>query len=126
MKKLLISFLLLTAIIGCVSTRVTMLDKSTKYESVAPNDVKVFLTENEIKGDYKVIALIKAEGDADFTDEKDMVDAIIKKAAEIGANGIIIGKLENPSLLESVAAYATETEYLLSRNGQAVAVRVTE
>ena len=115
-----VSFLLffLTA---CIRTQLTRLSDSS-YSAIDPEEVRVYLTEDDVKGEYDKIGLIHAQGTASWTNEQQMIEAARKKAASIGANGIILGNINEPSSGAKVAAkiFGTYT----TRRGEVVAIYV--
>lgn len=123
--KILFCFLSLCLIstIGCVTTQYTTLSKQT-YEPVPSEDVVVYLTEKDIKGDYEKIGLIHMQGESSWTNENQMITAARKKAAKMGANGIILGNVQEPSSGAKVAAAVLGVP--TTRRGEVVAVRVFE
>jgi hypothetical protein len=90
------------SIVGCVSARETMLTKQHLPE-LRREDVQVYLTEADIKQPYDKVALIHLSGDSGWTDEQGMYDAAKKKAAQIGANGIVLSEIHEPSAGSKVA-----------------------
>lgn len=116
-----VSFFLLLAIVGCVHTQYTKLSRQA-YDPISPEDVIVYLTAADIKGEYEKIGLIHMQGEASWTNENKMIAAARKKAASMGANGIIMGQVQEPSSGSKVAAaiFGVPT----TRRGEVVAVRV--
>lgn len=95
----LLSVLVMT---GCISTSVTPLT-GRSYPSLQPDDVVIYLHESDIPADYDKIALIYARGDYTMTDEARMFKAVRKKAAKLGANGVILQDVREPSTGAKVA-----------------------
>lgn len=116
-------FLSLILITGCVSTQYTKLS-TRSYDSVHPDDVVIYLTEGDIKGDYQKIGLIHMQGESSWTNENQMIAAARKKAAKMGANGIILGNVQEPSSGAKVAAAFLGVP--TKRRGEVVAVRVLD
>ena len=129
MRKLISFFVLAIALSSCVSTQVTML-RQAEYKAVDPEQVQVFLSEEDVKVPFEKIALIHADADANVTKQHKMISAMKKKAAEIGAHAIIIGEIDEPSAVARVASqalFATKDVFTrLERTGQAVAIRFIE
>jgi hypothetical protein len=121
MRQLFFLLGLAIALSGCVSTQVTMLE-SVKYAPTLPDSVRIFLTENDVGAPFKKIALIHMQGEASLTTESKMIAAAKKKAAKIGANGIILGKIKEPSTGEKIvgAVFGTTTE----RRGEVTAILI--
>ncbi len=129
MRKLIPFFILAIAFSSCISTKVTML-RQAEYEAVDPEQVQVFLSKEDVKVPFEKIALIHADADANFTKQHKMISAMKKKAAEIGAHAIIIGEIDEPSVVARVASQAIlatqDVLTRLERTGQAVAIRFIE
>ena len=119
-------FLALFALIlgGCTSTNSVLLGGTGTYPELAPHDVRVFLREADVPGEYERIALVTAKSDAGWTDEADLIRAMRKRAARLGANGIIVGEVRDPTTLERVAEVLTD--YEAQRRGRAVAIRLLD
>ena len=113
------AFLLLLT--GCVQTQATMLAPSN-YAPTNPDEVVLYLSEDDIDGDYEKIAIIHAQGDAQWTRESKMLKAARKRAAEIGANGILIDDIKEPSAAAQIAGEVLGTGS--TRRGKIIAIRV--
>lgn len=110
---------------GCVQTSYTKLGRED-YPEVPYEDVVVYLHEDDVEGDFVEVAILHGEADASFfAGGKDkLVRAMKRKAAKIGANGILFEPIEEPSTGEKVAAEVlggTPTRY-----ASMVAIRVFE
>jgi hypothetical protein len=119
----LVQLLLLASLGACVQTQVTMLGSKT-YAPVVATDVRVFTSEDEIEGRYERVALIHAQGESSWTNEAQMIEAARRKAASIGANGIVLGEVKEPSAGAQVAAAVFGVG--ATRRGQILAVRLAE
>jgi len=117
------SIVFLIILTSCVHTQVTKLSNTT-YPSVDPEEVVVYLTPNDIKDYYEKIGIIHAQGESSWTNEQQMIKAAKKKAASIGANGIILGEMNEPSAGAKVAGaiFGTGT----TRRSHAIAIYVYE
>ncbi len=80
----------------------------------------VYTTPDRVKNDYIEIALLNSKGDASMTTESAMIISQQKKAAEVGANGLILGGINEPGAGAKVAASILGTT--AERKGKAVAV----
>lgn len=108
---------------GCVSTNATMLGSATAVRpKLAPTEVRIYRTADQVKSKYEEVALINAAGQAGSTNEAKMLDAMRKKAAEVGANGLILDAISEPSAGAKIAGalFGTGAE----RKGKAVAIFV--
>lgn len=96
---LLLAFAVLS---GCISTQATVLDPETRPE-IAADSVRVYRTAESIKCEYAEVAIIHAQGGANFTNENQMINAAKKKAGKVGANGVVLGNINEPSAGAKVA-----------------------
>ncbi|MBI3097301.1 MAG: hypothetical protein HYY93_03515 [Planctomycetes bacterium] len=106
---------------GCVGAQVTRLGPGRAYAPVHVSEVQVFLADEDVPGPFEKLALIRLKADADWTDENDMVDKAKEEAAEMGANGIILGRTEDPGAVDRIAARIFKTPK--NRKGEIVAIR---
>ena len=72
--------------------------------------------------DYVRVAIIEATGSGEWTNQSEMLEAIRRKAGELGGNGVILPRVDEPSAGAKVAAAFLGTG--TQRKGNAVAVRV--
>lgn len=107
---------------ACTSTGAVMLGGTGAYPELAPTEVRVFLREDDVPGDYERIALVTARSDATWADEADLVRAMRRRAAKLGANAIVLGEIRDPTTLERVAEVLTD--YHPQRRGRALAIRL--
>lgn len=89
--------LLAVAILACVHTNAAVLDPSLKLEPVCPDGVQVFTDTSKVGKPYREVALLNSKGDNNMTTESGMINSQRKKAAKLGANGIILGFMKDPS-----------------------------
>lgn len=109
---------------GCVQTQATMLGPKGQYPPVAPDQVQVFLDEDDAPATCTKIALINAQGESSFTNEAKMIEASRKKAGQVGANAVILAKINEPSAGAKIAGAFLGTGS--QRRGQLVALRCPE
>ena len=123
MRKLGLGLLCL-AITGCITTHATLVDPTaTRYARVPPDSVRIFTDQSELDTlDFVRIAIIEASGSGEFTNQSEMLQAMRTKAGELGGNGVLLPRIEEPSAGAKVAAaiFGTGTQ----RKGNVVAVRV--
>ncbi|HEX6373194.1 MAG TPA: hypothetical protein VF006_29995 [Longimicrobium sp.] len=122
--RALLSVLLALLLGGCTTTGAVLLDGAGPYPELDPYEVRVFLHEDDVPGEYERIALVTARSDASWADETDLIRAMRKRAARLGANGLIVGEVRDPTTLERVAEVLTE--YEAQRRGRAVAIRLLD
>jgi hypothetical protein len=123
MRKLGLGLLCL-AITGCITTHATLVDPTaTRYPRVPPDSVRIFTDQSELDTlDFIRIAIIEASGSGEWTNQSEMLQAMRTKAGELGGNGVVLPRIEEPSAGAKVAAaiFGTGTQ----RKGNVVAVRV--
>lgn len=87
---------------GCVSSSVARLDGDQRAR-VPPSEVTVYLEEDDIPAPYEKQAVIDLSGAHGWTDTADLYEEAREEAAEIGANGVLVEKVEEAGVLERVA-----------------------
>ena len=109
---------------GCVTTRYTLVNPSAeRYSAVSPDSVVILTTEAELDTlEYARVAIIEATGSGEYTNQTDMLNAMRKRAGEIGANAILLPQINEPGAGAKVAAalFGTGTQ----RKGNVVALRI--
>jgi hypothetical protein len=123
-RAALLSLIAAILLAACTTTSAVLLGGSGTYPELNPAEVRVFLRERDVPTEYERIALVTAKSDAGWTDETDLIRAMRKRAAKLGANAIIIGDISDPTTLERVAEVLTD--YEPQRRGRAVAIRLAE
>jgi len=122
--RALLAVVLAFAVAGCVQTKPTLINPSAeRYEPVLPENVWIVTAEEELDTlNYVRIAIIEATGSGEYTDQSGMLDAIRKKAGELGANAVLMPQINEPGAGAKVAAalFGTGTQ----RKGNAIAIRV--
>lgn len=83
--------------VGCVSTNAAVLDPTVKYQKICPDGVQIFTSAQRVTSAYREVALLHSKGESGWTDERMMAGSQRKKAAELGANGIIVGEIKEPN-----------------------------
>ena len=116
--------LLVTAVLicGCVSTNAALIDPSVQLARTCPSAVKLFTTPERVGHPYREVAVLNAKGESNWSDEGDMIQSMREKAADIGANGIILSKIDEPSALTKVIGEVAKTGS--QRKGNALAIYV--
>ena len=107
---------------GCTSTNAALMDNSVHLATTCPDAVKMYTSPSKVGADYKEVALLNSTGSTGFTSEAGMMKSMRKKAADVGANGIIMGNIDEPGAGAKVAAavFGTSTQ----RKGKSVAIFV--
>ena len=109
------------ALAGCITTSVTPLSGKT-YPPLHADEVTIYLREADIPSEYEKVAIIYAKGDYATTDEAQMLKAVRKKAAKLGANGVLLEEVTEPSTGAKVANHFLGTG--ANRKGELVAIYV--
>ena len=123
MKRTLSAALLVVALAACVRTNATMLGSATAQRpALVPDSVRIYRTAAQVPGKYEEVALLNATGEASWTDENKMMNAMRKKAASLGANAVILDAISEPSAGAKVAGAVFGTG--AQRKGKAIAVWV--
>lgn len=86
---------------------------------VLEEEVRVYRTPEHIGCAYDEVALIHAQGDVAFTNEHRMIKAARRRAAKVGANGVIPGTIEEPGVGALAAALVG---FMPDRLGELLAV----
>ena len=95
---------------------------SSDRSELLPEQVALYRVASQVPGQYEEIALLNSAGDSGFTDEAKMFLSMKKKAAEIGANGVILDAVSEPSAGAKVAAAIFGVS--AQRKGKAIAIYV--
>ena len=121
-----IVFLLAVAIAASacahVSTSVTTLDPSVRLARTCPAGVKLYVAPDRVLQPYREVALLNSTGEVNYSDEGAMFGSMREMAGAIGANGVILGGIDEPNAITKVAADVAKTETV--RKGKAMAIYV--
>jgi len=109
---------------ACVSTKATVLNPTTQLTPICPDGVQVFTTPDKVGKQYTEVALLDSKGDTDLTSESGMINSQRKKAAEVGANGVILGGVKDASTGAKVAQAFLGTS--ANRKGKAIAITIPD
>lgn len=97
MKKVTLIILAVSILftLACMNVSTIPLGNYMKRPQADPDMVEVYLSEKDVPGDYKKIALIYAEETFAFNSIGAMIQMMRIKAARAGANGIILNEINN-------------------------------
>ena len=109
---------------GCVTTNATMLGTASVHRSAITNVamVKLYRTADQVPGKYEENALLHSKGNYASTNEPQMYESMRKKAAEMGANGVVLDAISEPSAGAKVAGAFLGVP--ADRMGKAIAIYV--
>ena len=124
MKKntLVVLIISLAFITSCVSVNATKLGTESYRQPVPAEEVAVYRTADQVPGKYEEIALLNAKGDSTWSSESGMFKQMKKRAGQMGANGIILDAISEPSAGAKIvgAIFGVGAE----RKGKAIAIFV--
>ncbi|WP_310572216.1 hypothetical protein [Gemmatimonas sp.] len=122
MKQLLL-VVLASITMACVSTNATLLNPTPSGRApIAENQVRIFRTAAQVMGKYEEVALLNSTGESNWTNEQKMMESMRKKAASLGANGVILDDIKEAGAGAKVAAAVLGTG--TQRKGRAIAIFV--
>lgn len=113
---------LLIVVAACTSTNAALMDNSVHLARTCADGVRLYSDPTKVGSTYTEVALLNSSGSTGWTTESGMMKSMRKKAADVGANGIIMGQIDEPGAGAKVAAavFGTETQ----RKGKSVAIFV--
>lgn len=106
---------------SCVNTNATLLSNQT-YPKIHPDDVVIYLSEDDVEAEFQKIAILYAEANSNWSSPSKMLKALRKEAAKIGANGILYQSITEPSAEAKIAATLLDAE--AERHAEMIAIRV--
>ena len=107
---------------ACVSTNAALIDPTVHLARTCPSAIRLYTTPDRVGQPYREIAVLNAKGESNWSDEDDMIESMRDKAAEVGANGIILSGIDEPSALTKVIGQVAKTGS--QRKGKALAIYV--
>lgn len=109
---------------ACVSTSAVVLNPQASFAPTCQSAVRLYLSPDKVGFPFTEVAVLEASGIQGHTDS-DMTQSMRKKAAELGANGIILSGFSDPSESEKLASQIrTGLDGFAERKGRALAIRV--
>ena len=109
---------------ACTTTSAVLLGETAPYPETDPHEIRVFLRESDVRGDYERIALVSARSGSSWSDDADLIRAMRRRAARLGATGLIVGDIRDPSTVERIASVLTDYEPQL--RGRGIAIRLLD
>lgn len=106
---------------ACVSVNKSVLAPNPTGRTFSEQQVYVYFEDDEIP-EHTRLAILSAEGDAEVTDESDVIDEMRKEAGKLGANAIVLREITRPGTAERIAGALLEMETI--REARAVAIYV--
>ena len=112
----------MTLAAACVNTSATVLNPSAQYAPICPEGVQLFTSADKVGKEFHEVAVLNSKGDGDWTSEEGMANSQRKKAAKVGANGVVLGDSKDPSTGAKLAKAFFGTS--ANRKGKAVAIYI--
>ena len=116
-----------------VSTNASLMDPTVHLAKTCLAAVKLYTTPDRVEQPYREVALLNSVGQTSYSSEADMIKSMREKAAKVGANGIILDPIDEPSAMAKIVgqvaqigADATGAITMISaeRKGKAMAIYV--
>ncbi len=114
------ALLALLSLTACVSVQTTRLGSGVIHPPVAPDAVAIYRTAAQVGVPYEEVALLDAAGDYNYTNEEKMYAKMREKAGALGANGIVLDSITEPTTGAKVAQVFLGTS--AQRKGKAIAI----
>ncbi len=126
---------LAVAICAChyVSTNASLIDPTVRLAKTCPAAVKLYTVPDRVQQPYREVALLNSVGQTSYSSEGDMIKSMREKAATLGANGIILSGIDEPSAMAKIAGQVAQigadaigqiAQISAERKGSAVAIYV--
>ncbi len=123
------------AICAChyVSTNASLIDPTLRLTKTCPAAVKLYTVPDRVQQPYREVALLNSVGQTSYSSESDMIKSMREKAAKVGANGIILSGIDEPSAMAKLAGQVAQiaadaagqiTQISAERKGRALAIYV--
>jgi hypothetical protein len=124
------------AVAGChyVSTNASLIDPSLRLTKTCPAAVKLYTVPGRVQQPYREVALLNSVGKTSYSSESDMIKSMREKAAAVGANGIILDNINEPSAMAKIAGQVAQigadaagqiAQISAERKGKAMAIYVS-
>jgi hypothetical protein len=110
-------------VVACVSTNAVKIGNPSPHPATLAENVIIYRTATQVPGRYEELALLNSTGSATSTSEAKMFKSMQEKAAELGANAIILDAMSEPSAGAKVAG-AIFGVGGADRKGRAIAIYV--
>jgi hypothetical protein len=119
----LILLVCLPVFVACVKTNAAVLDITQQFTPICPDGVKVFLDTTRVSRPYQEVALLNSSGESGSTSEAGMIKSQRQKAAQLGANAIILGGFQEPKAGTKIIGAVLGTG--AQRKGSAMAIYIS-
>ena len=96
--------ILSASLLSCVSTATTVLNPASKRPPITPDKVVIYTSADKVPGKYEEVALLTSQGDYTVAGDDKFYQSFRQEAAKIGANGVIIAPIEDPTTGQKVGS----------------------
>ena len=110
---------------GCVNVDATRLSANEILPARLASEVTIYTSRESLKQPYREIALLEANGDGETTSERVFYESMRKRAAKLGANGLILEPGLEPGPAVKIAATLLDVQYIRYRHAIAILVDET-
>jgi hypothetical protein len=110
-----------------------LIDPSVALVKTCPAAIKLYTMPDRVQQPYREVALLNSVGKTSYSSESDLIKSMREKAATVGANGIILDSIDEPSAMAKIAGQVAQigadatgmvTEISAERKGRAMAIYV--
>lgn len=109
---------------ACVSTKATAINPANKRLPISPDQVILYTSADKVPGKYEEIAFLNTRADSIWRSEAAVLNSIREKAAEVGANGVILDASSEPSAEAKIVSFYLLGFDVAGRKNKAVAIYV--
>lgn len=120
--KTLLLMAVVSMLAACVTVESARLGTGVIRPPVPADQVAIFRTASQVGARYDEVALLDAAGDYAYTNEEQMFAKLRQKAGALGANGVILEGMSEPTTGAKVARFLIGTP--AERRGHAIAIFV--
>jgi hypothetical protein len=98
------------AISAChsVSTNASLMDPTLRLAKTCPTAIKLYSSRDRVQEPYREVAMLNSVGQTSYSSESDMIKSMRERAATVGANGIILSGIDEPSAMAKIAGQVAQ------------------
>lgn len=111
---------MMASLSGCTKTNAALLDQRIALARTCEQGVIMYTTPAKAPTGYQELALLNSSGNTMWTSEAGMMKSMRKKAASVGATGIILSGIDEPGAGAKVAGAVFGTG--ADRKGKSLAI----
>jgi uncharacterized protein YbjQ (UPF0145 family) len=123
------------AITAChyVATDASLIDPTVRLTKTCPAAVVLYTVPDRVHQPYREVALLNSVGQTSYSSQGDMIKSMRERAATVGANGIILDNIDEPSAMAKLAGQIAQigadavgqvSQISAERKGRAMAIYV--